>query len=44
MYDSGTQARVERLRRAGYNAGFMPIEAAVADYVTRYLDRDDRYR
>jgi len=32
------------LRRAGYNAGFTPLEAAVGQYVTDYLDRDDRYR
>ena len=40
----GREARVERLRRAGYNAGFTPLEAAVGHYVTGYLDRDDRYR
>ncbi len=39
-----TEASVERLRRAGYNAGFMPLEAAVHQYVTGYLNRDDRYR
>ena len=36
--------QVEKLRRAGYNAGFTPLEEAVERYVTRYLDRADRYR
>jgi ADP-L-glycero-D-manno-heptose 6-epimerase len=44
QYQYFTEARVERLRRAGYNAGFTPLEAAVGQYVTRYLDCDDRYR
>ena len=44
QYQYFTEARVERLRRAGYNAGFTPLEAAVDQYVTGYLDRDDRYR
>ena len=43
QYQYFTEARVERLRRAGYNAGFTPLEAAVGHYVTGYLDRDDRY-
>ena len=43
QYQYFTQARVENLRRAGYNAGFTPLEAAVKDYVTEYLDRPDRY-
>ena len=44
QYQYFTEARVERLRRAGYNTGFTPLEAAVDQYVTGYLDRDDRYR
>jgi ADP-L-glycero-D-manno-heptose 6-epimerase len=44
QYQYFTEARIERLRRAGYNAGFTPLEAAVGQYVTGYLDRDDRYR
>jgi ADP-L-glycero-D-manno-heptose 6-epimerase len=44
QYQYFTEARLERLRRAGYNAGFTPLEAAVGQYVTGYLDRDDRYR
>jgi ADP-L-glycero-D-manno-heptose 6-epimerase len=44
QYQYFTQARVENLRRAGYNAGFTPLETAVGQYVTGYLDRADRYR
>jgi ADP-L-glycero-D-manno-heptose 6-epimerase len=44
QYQYFTEARVERLRRAGYNAGFTQLEVAVRQYVTGYLDRDDRYR
>ena len=44
QYQYFTEARIERLQRAGYNAGFMSLEAAVNRYVTDYLNRDDRYR
>jgi ADP-L-glycero-D-manno-heptose 6-epimerase len=44
QYQYFTQASADNLRRAGYNAGFTPLEEAVADYVTGYLDRPDRYR
>ncbi len=43
-YQYLTQARMERLRKAGYDAAFTPLAAAVEDYVTRFLDRDDPYR
>jgi ADP-L-glycero-D-manno-heptose 6-epimerase len=43
-YQYFTEARMERLRRAGYDALFTPLEAAVERYVTRYLDRPDPYR
>jgi ADP-L-glycero-D-manno-heptose 6-epimerase len=43
-YQYFTEAKVEKLRRAGYNAGFMPIEDAVAHYVSRFLNQPDRYR
>ncbi|HXW41108.1 MAG TPA: ADP-glyceromanno-heptose 6-epimerase [Xanthobacteraceae bacterium] len=43
-YQYFTQAATENLRRAGYNADFTPLEAAVERYVTGYLDRADRYR
>jgi len=39
-----TQAEIGNLRRAGYNGDFLPLEAAVARYVSGYLDRPDRYR
>jgi len=44
QYQYFTEARVERLQRAGYNAGFMPLEVAVDRYVSGYLNRQDRYR
>jgi ADP-L-glycero-D-manno-heptose 6-epimerase len=43
-YQYFTQSEVANLRKAGYNAGFTPLEDAVARYVTGYLDRADRYR
>jgi ADP-L-glycero-D-manno-heptose 6-epimerase len=44
QYQYFTQASVENLRRAGYNAGFTPLEDAVKRYVGGFLDRPDRYR
>jgi ADP-L-glycero-D-manno-heptose 6-epimerase len=44
QYQYFTQAKVENLRRAGYNAGFTPLEDAVARYVSVFLDQRDRYR
>jgi ADP-L-glycero-D-manno-heptose 6-epimerase len=43
-YQYLTQASVENLKRAGYNAGFISLEAAVRRYVGEFLDRADRYR
>lgn len=43
-YQYFTQSSVENLRRAGYNAGFTPLEDAVSVYVKDYLNSDDRYR
>ncbi len=43
-YQYFTQASVENLRRAGYNAGFTPLAEAVKRYVASYLDTPDRYR
>jgi ADP-L-glycero-D-manno-heptose 6-epimerase len=43
QYQYYTQASVENLRRAGYNADFTPLDDAVGQYVTGYLDRADRY-
>ncbi|MGB9364884.1 MAG: ADP-glyceromanno-heptose 6-epimerase [Xanthobacteraceae bacterium] len=44
QYQYFTQAKVANLQRAGYNAGFMPLEESVRRYVTQFLDREDRYR
>ncbi len=43
QYQYFTQAEIENLRRAGYNAGFTTLEDAVARYVTQYLNCADRY-
>jgi ADP-L-glycero-D-manno-heptose 6-epimerase len=44
QYQYFTQAEVDNIRRAGYNAGFTPLEDAVGQYVTQYLNTADRYR
>ena len=44
QYQYFTEARVANLRRAGYNAGFTPLEEAVNRYVTSFLNQPDRYR
>ena len=43
-YQYFTQASVRRLREAGFNGGFIPLERAVADYAMRFLAAPDRYR
>ena len=43
QYQYFTQAKVENLRRAGYNAGFTPLEEGVYRYVTLFLNQSDRY-
>jgi ADP-L-glycero-D-manno-heptose 6-epimerase len=43
-YQYFTEARMERLRAAGYDTPFTPLERAVERYVRQYLDRDDPYR
>jgi ADP-L-glycero-D-manno-heptose 6-epimerase len=43
-YQYFTESKVENLRAAGYNAGSTPLETAVEQYVTGFLDRPDRYR
>jgi len=43
-YQYFTQSEVTNLRKAGYNAGFTPLETAVERYVQDFLDRPDRYR
>jgi ADP-L-glycero-D-manno-heptose 6-epimerase len=44
QYQYFTQAKVENLRRAGYNAGFTPLEEGVDRYVKLFLNQADRYR
>ena len=44
QYQYFTQARVENLRRAGYNGGFTSLEEAVSKYVNSFLNQADRYR
>jgi len=43
-YQYFTQAEMGRLRAAGYDRPFVPIEDGVAKYVERYLARPDPYR
>jgi len=43
-YQYFTQARMERLRAAGYNRPFTSLEDGVADYVRNFLGKDDPYR
>src|SRR6266436_4762369 len=42
-YQYFTQANVEKLRAAGYNAGFTSLEEGVNRYVTSFLNQPDRY-
>ncbi len=44
QYQYFTQAEVDRLRRAGYNAGFTSLEDGVTRYVTQFLNTADSYR
>ncbi len=43
-YQYFTQASTDRLRGAGFNAGFTNLEDGVRQYVTRFLGQADRYR
>jgi ADP-L-glycero-D-manno-heptose 6-epimerase len=43
-YQYFTEARMDRLRAAGYDKQFTALEDGVADYVTNYLARPDPYR
>ena len=43
-YQYFTEARMDRLRRAGYSQAFTSLEAGVRDYVQRYLAQPDPYR
>jgi ADP-L-glycero-D-manno-heptose 6-epimerase len=42
-YQYLTEARMNRLRAAGYNAPFTPLEEAVNDFVTMHLAKPDPY-
>jgi len=42
-YQYFTEAKMSRLRQAGYNAPFTPLEAAVTDFVARHLAQPDPY-
>jgi ADP-L-glycero-D-manno-heptose 6-epimerase len=43
-YQYWTEARMERLKQAGYDTPFQSLEASVADYVKNYLNKADPYR
>jgi ADP-L-glycero-D-manno-heptose 6-epimerase len=43
-YQYFTEARMERLRSAGYTRPFTSLEEGVRDYVERYLSQPDPYR
>jgi ADP-L-glycero-D-manno-heptose 6-epimerase len=43
-YQYFTQARMDRLRSAGYERVFTSLEDGIADYVRHYLATDDPYR
>lgn len=44
QYQYFTEAKVDHLLGAGYNAGFTSLEDGVKRYVTGFLDTADRYR
>ncbi len=44
QYQYFTEAKVNNLLRAGYNAGFTSLEDGIKRYVTQFLDTADRYR
>ena len=44
QYQYFTEAKVDNLRRAGYNAGFTSLEDGVQRYVTQFLNTADCYR
>ena len=43
-YQYFTEARMQKLRAAGYGRPFTTIEDGVRQYVERYLAGPDRYR
>ena len=44
QYQYFTEARMERLRAAGYDRPFISLEDGVRDYVQTYLEANDPYR
>lgn len=42
-YQYFTEADTRRLLAAGYHGGFTPLEEAVREYVTQYLQQDETY-
>ena len=43
-YQYYTQAHMERLRAAGFDRPFTPLEAGIGDYVRSFLSQPDHYR
>lgn len=43
-YQYFTEASVDNLRKAGYNAGFTSVEDGVKRYVSAFLNQPDRFR
>jgi ADP-L-glycero-D-manno-heptose 6-epimerase len=43
-YQSFTEARIDRLRQAGYGGQFTPLEDGITRYVKDYLSQPDPYR
>jgi len=43
-YQYFTEAKMERLKAAGYAQPMTPLEEGIGDYVTRYLSQPDPYR
>jgi len=43
-YQYFTEARMSKLRAAGFGGNFHSLEDGIADYVTNYLSKDDPYR
>jgi len=43
-YQYFTEARMDKLGKAGYAQGFHALDDGVADYVTQYLSKPDPYR
>ena len=42
-YQYFTEASMAKLKKAGYTKKFMSLEEGVADYVTNYLSKEDKY-